>query len=116
MQGITQTLEIVTLSWLTAAAVGVSDDRFSGEAAALGYQFMLSGHTHGGQFCLPGSFPILRNAPVLRSMLMGPWQHGDLQGYTSPGAGGSGVAARFFCPPEITVHILRAGGSPLPNG
>ncbi len=77
------------------------------EAEALGYQFMLSGHTHGGQFCLPGGIPILRNADVPRSMLAGMWRHGDLLGYTSRGTGGCGVAARFFCPPEMTVHILR---------
>lgn len=32
---------------------------------------------------------------------------GALQGYTSPGAGSSGVAARLNCPPEITMHVLR---------
>lgn len=82
------------------------------EAEALGYSYMLSGHTHGGQFCLPGGIAILCNAPVPRSFLNGPWRHGRLQGYTSPGTGGSGVAARFFCPPEITLHTLRCGDHP----
>ncbi len=81
------------------------------EAATLGYSLMLSGHTHGGQFCLPGGYAILKNAPVPRRLLVGPWREGPLQGYTSPGAGGCGVAARFFCPPEITVHTLRSAES-----
>jgi len=80
-------------------------------AEELGYQLMLSGHTHGGQFCLPGGIPILKNADVPRSMLAGPWRHGKLRGYTSRGTGACGVAARFFCPPEMTVHVLRSGPS-----
>jgi len=31
-----------------------------------------------------------------------------MSGYTSPGTGSSGVAARLNCPPEITVHVLRS--------
>jgi len=79
------------------------------EAAALGYSLMLSGHTHGGQICLPGGFPIYRNAPgCRREHLAGSWREGTMLGYTSRGSGTAGVAARFHCPPEITVHILRA--------
>lgn len=77
------------------------------EAAALGYSLMLSGHTHGGQMCLPGGFPVYRNAPGCRRQhLAGAWSEGSLKGYTSRGSGTAGVAARFHCPPEITVHIL----------
>jgi uncharacterized protein len=77
------------------------------EAEKLGYAFMLSGHTHGGQLCLPGGFAIIGNAPVPRRFLAGPWQHGALVGYTSRGTGASGVPARFNCPPEVTIHTLR---------
>lgn len=77
------------------------------EAEKLEYSFMISGHTHGGQFCLPGGVPIIRNTRVPRRMLKGAWRHGKLAGYTSPGTGGCQVAARFFCPPEMTLHILR---------
>lgn len=77
-------------------------------AAAAGYDFMLSGHTHAGQFCLPGRIPIQINAKVPRSMAYGAWRHNALQGYTSAGAGSCGVPARFFCPPEFTIHRLRA--------
>jgi len=78
------------------------------EAEKLGFAFMLSGHTHGGQLCLPGGFAIIGNAPVPRRFLAGPWQHGSLLGYTSRGTGASGVPARFNCPSEVTIHTLRS--------
>jgi len=82
------------------------------EAAALGYHLHLSGHTHGGQICLPGGIPILHNAHgCRREMIAGPWSEGDMLGYTSRGTGAAGVAARFFCPPELTVHTLRSKDS-----
>ncbi len=77
------------------------------QAAELGYALMLSGHTHGGQICFPGGFALVKNAPVPRRLLAGSWQVGGLAGYTSRGTGACGVPARFFCPPEITVHILK---------
>ena len=77
------------------------------EAESLGYQAMLCGHTHGGQFCLPGGIPIICNMRAPRRFLTGAWRHGRLSGYTSRGTGSCGVPARFFCPPEITIHTLR---------
>mgnify|MGYP000641475573 CR=1 FL=1 len=79
------------------------------EASSLGYHLHLSGHTHGGQICGPGGIPIYRNAPgCRREHLSGSWREGTMTGYTSRGTGAAGVAARFYCPPEITVHILRS--------
>jgi len=79
------------------------------EASALGFSLTLCGHTHGGQICLPGGFPLYRNAPgCRREHLAGPWREGTMIGYTSRGSGTAGVAARFHCPPEITIHILRS--------
>lgn len=79
------------------------------EAARMGFDLMLCGHTHGGQICLPGGFPIVRRARVPRRMIAGPWSVGSLRGYTSRGTGGCSVPARLNCPPEITVHVLRRG-------
>ncbi|MCC5842495.1 MAG: metallophosphoesterase [Opitutales bacterium] len=76
-------------------------------AAAPHFDFMLSGHTHGGQVCLPGRIPIIRNGNCPARLLSGAWQEGSLSGYTSRGAGCCGIPARFFCPPEITLHTLR---------
>jgi predicted MPP superfamily phosphohydrolase len=78
------------------------------QAAAVGYSLMLSGHTHAGQICLPGGVAILTNARCPRRFKKGPWLYGPMHGYTSPGAGCSGVPVRFFCPPAVTVHVLRA--------
>ena len=69
---------------------------------------VLCGHTHGGQICLPGGIPLYRNAPgCRREHLAGSWREGAMIGYTSRGTGSAGVAARFCCPPEVTIHILR---------
>ena len=76
------------------------------EAAACGYQLMLCGHTHAGQICLPGRIPFIINADCPRSKAVCAWEHAGMLGYTSPGTGTSGVPARFFCPPEITIHVL----------
>jgi predicted MPP superfamily phosphohydrolase len=78
------------------------------EAEAEGFDLMLCGHTHGGQICLPGGFPLVthtRNTP--RSFTAGAWSWKRMRGYTTRGAGTSTLDCRFFCPGEITVHILR---------
>ncbi|NCA68625.1 MAG: metallophosphoesterase [Sphingobacteriia bacterium] len=76
-------------------------------AAHAGFSLMLSGHTHGGQICLPGGIPIFWDARCPRALAAGPWRYGDLLGYTSVGAGTSVVNARINCLPEVTVHELR---------
>ncbi|HRT49654.1 MAG TPA: metallophosphoesterase [Anaerohalosphaeraceae bacterium] len=76
-------------------------------AAEAGYALYLAGHTHGGQVCLPGGVAVVTCATVPRRMLRGKWRYGRMVGYTSRGSGASGVAVRFFCPPEITVITLR---------
>ena len=76
-------------------------------AAHAGVALMLSGHTHGGQICLPGGYAVLLDARIPRHLGKGPWQHHAMLGYTSPGAGSSVVGVRLNCPPEITVHVLH---------
>jgi predicted MPP superfamily phosphohydrolase len=77
------------------------------QAAHADFNLMLSGHTHGGQICLPGSIPITLEAVLPRRMGSGAWQYHDMTGYTSVGAGSSVVPVRLNCPPEITLHRLR---------
>jgi predicted MPP superfamily phosphohydrolase len=79
------------------------------QAAHANFNLMLSGHTHGGQLCLPGSVPIKLEAVLPRRLGAGAWQYHDMRGYTSVGAGSSVVAVRLNCPPEITLHCLRRG-------
>lgn len=77
------------------------------QAAHADFNLLLSGHTHGGQICLPGSIPITLDSVLPRRMGSGAWQYHNMTGYTSVGAGSSVVAVRFNCPPEITLHRLR---------
>jgi hypothetical protein len=79
------------------------------QAAHANFNLMLSGHTHGGQLCLPGSIPIKLEAVLPRRMGAGAWHYNEMSGYTSVGAGTSVVAARLNCPPEVTLHCLRCG-------
>jgi len=98
------------------AAAGIPHDEFSilishtpeiyRQAAHADFNLLLSGHTHGGQICLPGGIPITLDSVLPRSMGSGPWQHHDMIGYTSVGAGTAILPARFNCPPEITLHHL----------
>jgi predicted MPP superfamily phosphohydrolase len=99
------------------AASGIPHDEFSillshtpeiyRQAAHAGFNVMLSGHTHGGQICLPGGIPIELNAVLPRKMGAGAWRHHSMVGYTSVGAGASVVAVRFNCPAEVTLHHLE---------
>jgi predicted MPP superfamily phosphohydrolase len=76
------------------------------QAAHAGFDVMLSGHTHGGQICLPGGAPILLEADLPRAFGAGAWRHAGMAGYTSVGAGSSVVPVRFNNRPEITLHRL----------
>jgi uncharacterized protein len=79
------------------------------QAAHADFNLLLSGHTHGGQICLPGSIPIILDSVLPRRMGAGAWQYHNMSGYTSVGAGSSVVPVRLNCPPEITLHCLRSG-------
>jgi predicted MPP superfamily phosphohydrolase len=80
------------------------------QAAHAGFNLMLSGHTHGGQICLPGGVPILLEADLPRALGAGFWRHEGLVGYTSVGVGSSVVPVRFNNRPEITLHRLACAG------
>ncbi|MEM7791376.1 MAG: metallophosphoesterase [Verrucomicrobiota bacterium] len=79
------------------------------EANALGFDFCLSGHTHGGQLCLPGGIVLVHDGSSPRRLLSGPWQEGNLRGYTARGTGATGLPVRLNCPAEVTIHTLRCG-------
>jgi len=78
------------------------------QAAHAGFNLLLSGHTHGGQICLPGSIPITLDSVLPRHMGSGQWKYHQMTGYTSVGVGSSIVPVRINCPPEITLHHLRS--------
>jgi predicted MPP superfamily phosphohydrolase len=80
-------------------------------AAHASIKLLLSGHTHGGQICLPGGIPIMLHATLPRRMGAGAWKYENMHGYTSVGVGTCIVPVRFNCPPEITLHVLRCSSS-----
>ena len=97
------------------------------QAARLGVDVMVSGHTHGGQVRLPLLGPLKTQNPLARKMDCGVWNRARLQALLQRDVGGDtvtfisrgiGVAnfpriawltPRFLCRPEIAVLILRRG-------
>jgi len=77
------------------------------------FKLYLCGHTHGGQICLPGGIPIISHQKGRRERVRGLWYEKDMKGYTSSGAGVSGIPLRFNCPPEITLfELVREAPAP----
>jgi predicted MPP superfamily phosphohydrolase len=77
------------------------------QAQKAGFNFLMAGHTHGGQICLPGGIPLFKSAKVPGKIAKGLWQYKTMTGFTSAGVGCCNAAARFFCPPEIAVLTLK---------
>lgn len=78
------------------------------EAAALNrYRLYLCGHTHGGQICLPGGFPVVTNSYAGRRFHRGLWHYGAMQGFTNQGCGTVDIPIRFFTQSEIALITLR---------
>ena len=73
-----------------------------------GFALMLSGHTHGGQICLPGGRSLITMEEIPAPIFRGSWRAGQLLGYTSTGTGACHLPIRFNCPPEIVLHSLHA--------
>ena len=82
------------------------------EAAGHGARVYLCGHTHGGQICLPRIGPLFTHSHAPRFTAAGPWEYRGMVGYTSRGAGASGVPVRFHCPGEIPLITLRRVSAP----
>jgi predicted MPP superfamily phosphohydrolase len=76
-------------------------------AERAGFDFMVAGHSHGGQMCFPGGIPLITGG-VPRDLASGRWKRGRLNGYTSRGVGGSFLPVRINCPPEISVHRISS--------
>jgi predicted MPP superfamily phosphohydrolase len=81
------------------------------QAAHADFDLLLSGHTHGGQICLPGAIPITLEAELPRRLGAGLWKYHDMVGYTSVGVGSSVLPVRLNCLPEIALHHLRYAGA-----
>jgi predicted MPP superfamily phosphohydrolase len=78
-------------------------------AAAAGCRLYLSGHTHGGQICLPGGRVIFSQLVRCRHAAAGVWRQGNMVGYTSPGLGVSPPMVRFNTRGGAALITLRCG-------
>lgn len=65
----------------------------------------LSGHSHGGQICVPG-YGGLHFPRFARKYTSGLYSVGSLSLYTNRGLGMIGLPLRFCCRPEITLFTL----------
>jgi uncharacterized protein len=102
---------------LAAALAGVPE---SGRAILLAHEpdfadtatrdgrvmLQLSGHSHGGQVCLPG-YGGVHLPPWARKYSRGLYRIDELTLYTNRGLGMVTLPLRFCCRPEITLFTLR---------
>jgi predicted MPP superfamily phosphohydrolase len=79
-------------------------------AAAAGADLVLSGHTHGGQFAVPGFARRWNLARLMTSFTTGLYRAGDSALYVNRGLGTTGPPIRLGARPEIAVLTLRAAG------
>jgi predicted MPP superfamily phosphohydrolase len=83
------------------------------EAAALGYDLVFAGHTHGGQVCLPFVGALVTNSNMPRRSVDGLVRMGSAILHTSRGLGTSKYAPfRFWCRPEVTILELVPRSGP----
>lgn len=81
------------------------------DAADLGIDLYLCGHTHAGQLCLPGGIPLMTASFYGRRFMRGRTEIGSTTVYTSRGLGFEGLGApraRVFCRPEVTIWEITA--------
>lgn len=70
-------------------------------------RLVLSGHTHGGQICLPGGAALYHNTNLSRTYSSGLHAIGDQKIYISRGIGSTRLPLRYGCLPEITMFTLQ---------
>jgi predicted MPP superfamily phosphohydrolase len=75
--------------------------------AAERHRLYLTGHTHGGQICLPGQWSFTSGLKRHRDLGKGLWRHGRMVGYTSRGIGACIIPFRSYCPGEVVLVTLR---------
>ncbi len=77
------------------------------DAMPPGISLQLSGHSHGGQICLPGGIPM--HMPIgAEKYNIGFYPNLPTPVYVSKGVGTVGPRLRLFCPPEINILTLRS--------
>lgn len=70
---------------------------------------MLSGHTHGGQICLPNGRALMTHDTLPKRMARGAHKFGTTTLVVSRGFGTTRWPIRFFCPAEVVeIRLVRA--------
>lgn len=69
---------------------------------------IVTGHTHGGQICLPGGYALYTNTQACRGYAAGWYDlNSSSRMYVHRGLGTARIPARLFCRPEIASFYLR---------
>lgn len=68
---------------------------------------MLSGHSHGGQFCAPWGWAPMKSTHG-QIYVRGYYPHAPTPIYVSRGLATTGPPARLFCPAEVTMLLLQS--------
>ena len=90
---------------LPAIVLSHNPDYF--EELKLPYEFMLAGHTHGGQVQLPWIGALIVPSKYGAKYASGFFEDGGRKLFVTRGTGTSIIKARFLCPPEIAVITIR---------
>ncbi|MEH7236461.1 metallophosphoesterase [Bacillus sp. JJ1562] len=74
------------------------------------FDYLLSGHFHGGQICYPKPYHLVKMGKLVRmNMIKGFHTHDGKPFYINEGLGQTGVNIRVRSTPEITIHTLTLG-------
>jgi uncharacterized protein len=71
---------------------------------------VLSGHSHGGEICLPGGIPVHTPAGA-KKLTVGFYPDATVPTYVSRGIGKIGPC-RVYCPPEVALFTVKKGDGP----
>ncbi|RFU70685.1 metallophosphoesterase [Peribacillus saganii] len=74
------------------------------------FDYLLSGHFHGGQICYPKAYHLVKMGKLVRmNMIKGLHQQDGKPFYINEGLGQTGVNIRVGSRPEITLHQFSLG-------
>ncbi|KIV56003.1 metallophosphoesterase [Aneurinibacillus migulanus] len=72
------------------------------------FDYLLSGHFHGGQIHWPKPYHLVKMGKLARmNIIKGLHYHNEKPFYISEGLGQTGINIRTGCRPEITLHTLK---------
>ena len=81
---------------------------FAKESSQTGrIDLQISGHSHGGQFIIPGVETTPFRGPNSTKYPVGLYKVGEMTQYTSKGLGTNSFRIRINCKPEITIITLK---------